>query len=334
MIKKESRRTSSPSPSSESVANESLATTTSRRSPSFISYSATASVADASKVCSLCLKSHTSVRDGDIVLSHGMKLSSAGLSQQSPEGDKNFLNSELWHICAAPLVSLPADGSHVVYFSQGHSKQIAISTNKEVDAHIPNYPSLPPQLICQLHNVTMHAGIETDDVYAQMTLQPLSPQEQKDVNFLPADLGAPSKQPMNYFCKTLTASITSTYGGFSQFLECCILGDKNFLNSELWHICAAPLVSLPADGSHVVYFSQGHSKQAGIETDDVYAQMTLQPLSPQEQKDVNFLPADLGAPSKQPMNYFCKTLTASITSTYGGFSQFLECCISGMPSAT
>jgi hypothetical protein len=81
--------------------------------------------------------------------------------------------------------------------------QVAASTNKEVDAHIPNYPNLPPQLICQLHNVTMHvrldlfscicfkhlywlllqllnlvmlqADVETDEVYAQMTLQPLSP---------------------------------------------------------------------------------------------------------------------------------------------------------------
>jgi hypothetical protein len=28
-------------------------------------------------------------------------------------------------------------------------------------------------------------------------------------------LGIPSKQPSNYFCKTLTASDTSTHGGFS-----------------------------------------------------------------------------------------------------------------------
>ncbi|KAK6150109.1 hypothetical protein DH2020_017634 [Rehmannia glutinosa] len=143
-----------------------------------------------------------------------MKLS-ATLNQESPEGEKNCLNSELWHACAGPLVSLPSLGSHVVYFPQGHSEQVAVSTNKEVDAQIPNYPSLSPQLICQLHNVTMHADIETDEVYAQMTLQPLSPQEQKEVSFLPADLGAPSKQPTNYFCKTLTASDTSTHGGFS-----------------------------------------------------------------------------------------------------------------------
>lgn len=115
-------------------------------------------------------------------------------------GEKKCLNSELWHACAGPLVSLPTVGSRVVYFPQGHSEQVvfnienccyyflfyfilflllvlvynfsgssgliipistqvAATTNKEVDGHIPNYPSLPPQLICQLHNVTMHVGL-------------------------------------------------------------------------------------------------------------------------------------------------------------------------------
>ncbi|XP_059641374.1 auxin response factor 8-like isoform X1 [Cornus florida] len=143
-----------------------------------------------------------------------MKLSTSGLGQQDQEGEKKCLNSELWHACAGPLVSLPTVGSRVVYFPQGHSEQVAATTNKEIDAHIPNYPSLPPQLICQLHNVTMHADVETDEVYAQMTLQPLTPQEQKDA-YLPVELGIPSKQPTNYFCKTLTASDTSTHGGFS-----------------------------------------------------------------------------------------------------------------------
>ncbi|XP_009612885.1 auxin response factor 8-like [Nicotiana tomentosiformis] len=143
-----------------------------------------------------------------------MKLSTSGLSQQPHEGEKKCLNSELWHACAGPLVCLPTVGSRVVYFPQGHSEQVAATTNKEVDAHIPNYPNLPPQLICQLHNVTMHADVETDEVYAQMTLQPLTRQEQKDT-YLPVELGIPSRQPTNYFCKTLTASDTSTHGGFS-----------------------------------------------------------------------------------------------------------------------
>ncbi|KAL6518996.1 hypothetical protein OROHE_017420 [Orobanche hederae] len=33
---------------------------------------------------------------------------------------------------------------------------VAVSTNKEVDTQIPNYPSLLPQLICQLYNMRMH----------------------------------------------------------------------------------------------------------------------------------------------------------------------------------
>lgn len=39
-------------------------------------------------------------------------------------GEKKCLNSELWHACAGPLVSLPIVGSRVVYFPQGHSEQV------------------------------------------------------------------------------------------------------------------------------------------------------------------------------------------------------------------
>ncbi|KAL2248500.1 UNVERIFIED_CONTAM: Auxin response factor 6 [Sesamum indicum] len=148
-------------------------------------------------------------------LSSSSSSTTTGFNAQPEEGETKCLNSELWHACAGPLVSLPQIGSRVVYFPQGHSEQVAASTNKEVDSTIPNYPGLQPQLICQLHNVTMHADVETDEVYAQMTLQPLSPQEQKDLCLLPAELGTASKQPTNYFCKTLTASDTSTHGGFS-----------------------------------------------------------------------------------------------------------------------
>ncbi|GMP73276.1 hypothetical protein CsSME_00031074 [Camellia sinensis var. sinensis] len=55
-----------------------------------------------------------------------MRFSSAGFTQQSPEGEKGCLNSELWHACAGPLVSLHAVGSRVVYFPQGHSEQVGL----------------------------------------------------------------------------------------------------------------------------------------------------------------------------------------------------------------
>ncbi|ONK55131.1 uncharacterized protein A4U43_UnF7230 [Asparagus officinalis] len=150
-----------------------------------------------------------------------MSHSAQSSGQRSEEGgEKKCLNSELWHACAGPLVCLPNVGTRVVYFPQGHSEQVAVSTNKEVEGHIPNYPNLPPQLICQLHEVTMHADSETDEVYAQMTLQPLNPVKfcfcgLFVLTLIPFDSELCFKQPTNYFCKTLTASDTSTHGGFS-----------------------------------------------------------------------------------------------------------------------
>jgi hypothetical protein len=42
----------------------------------------------------------------------------------SLEAERRCLNSELWHACAGPLVSLPPVGSCVVYFPQGHTEQV------------------------------------------------------------------------------------------------------------------------------------------------------------------------------------------------------------------
>nr|ARR29280.1 auxin response factor 6 [Cyrtomium guizhouense] len=135
------------------------------------------------------------------------------LPPEGSAGERRNLNSELWHACAGPLVSLPAVGSRVIYLPQGHSEQVAASTQKEVDARMPAYPNLPSQLVCQLQDVILHADIETDEVYCQMTLQPIIGQEKE--SFFTPDVTSQSKQPNIYFCKTLTASDTSTHGGFS-----------------------------------------------------------------------------------------------------------------------
>jgi hypothetical protein len=128
--------------------------------------------------------------------------------------ERRSLNPELWHACAGPLVSLPPVGSRVVYFPQGHTEQVAASTQKEADAHIPNYPNLPSRLVCHLENVTLHADLETDEVYAQMTLIPVAPASEKEALMAP-DIEMRNRQPTEYFCKVLTASDTSTHGGFS-----------------------------------------------------------------------------------------------------------------------
>ncbi|XP_009768741.1 auxin response factor 19-like isoform X2 [Nicotiana sylvestris] len=139
----------------------------------------------------------------------------AGTQQASGnEDEKKRINPELWQACAGPLVNLPVAGTHVVYFPQGHSEQVAASIKKDVEAQVPNYPNLPSKLICLLHNVTLHADPETDEVYAQMTLQPV-PSFDKEA-LLRSDLSMKVNKPQpEFFCKTLTASDTSTHGGFS-----------------------------------------------------------------------------------------------------------------------
>ncbi|KAG6408803.1 hypothetical protein SASPL_131826 [Salvia splendens] len=170
------------------------------------------------------------------------------LKEMQDTGVKKPINSELWHACAGPLVTLPQVGNLVYYFPQGHSEQVclfvfkaaaymhftptgksaifgrnalvgidlfevAVSTNRSPTTQIPNYPNLPTQLLCQVHNVTLHADKETDEIYAQMSLQCVN--SEKDVIPIP-DFGLkPSKHPTEFFCKTLTASDTSTHGGFS-----------------------------------------------------------------------------------------------------------------------
>ncbi|CAN4110005.1 unnamed protein product [Withania somnifera] len=142
-----------------------------------------------------------------------MKAPSNGYLVNSGEGERKLMNSELWHACAGPLVSLPPIGSLVVYFPQGHSEQVAASMQKETNG-IPSYPNLPSKLICMLHDVTLHADTETDEVYAQMTLQPVNKYDQEAL--LLSDMGLKqNRQPAEFFCKTLTASDTSTHGGFS-----------------------------------------------------------------------------------------------------------------------
>ncbi|KAM3341700.1 auxin response factor 5 [Capsicum galapagoense] len=132
---------------------------------------------------------------------------------QDHTGARKLINSELWHACAGPLVTLPQVGSLVYYFPQGHSEQVAVSTNRTATSQIPNYPNLASQLLCQVHNVTLHADKETDEIYAQMSLQPVN--SERDVFPIP-DFGLkPNKHPTEFFCKTLTASDTSTHGGFS-----------------------------------------------------------------------------------------------------------------------
>ncbi|PSS04814.1 Auxin response factor like [Actinidia chinensis var. chinensis] len=121
---------------------------------------------------------------------------------------------ELWHACAGPLTSLPKKGSVVVYFPQGHLE------------HASDFPAaaydLPPHVFCRVLDVKLHAEAATDEVYAQVSLIPDTQIEQKwrqgeiEAESEEEDTeGAAKSTTPHMFCKTLTASDTSTHGGFS-----------------------------------------------------------------------------------------------------------------------
>ncbi|XP_010509814.1 PREDICTED: auxin response factor 3 [Camelina sativa] len=122
---------------------------------------------------------------------------------------------ELWHACAGPLISLPKRGSLVLYFPQGHLEQAP-------DFSAAIY-GLPPHVFCRILDVKLHAETTTDEVYAQVSLLPESEDIERKVRegIIDVDAGEDDYEVLkrsstpHMFCKTLTASDTSTHGGFS-----------------------------------------------------------------------------------------------------------------------
>lgn len=126
---------------------------------------------------------------------------------------EDLLYNELWHACAGPLVTVPGVGERVFYFPQGHIEQVEASTNQVADHKLPVY-NLPSKILCRVVNVELKAEVDTDEVYAQITLFPEPNQDENPSEKEPV-LPSPSGTNSHSFCKALTASDTSTHGGFS-----------------------------------------------------------------------------------------------------------------------
>ncbi|KAL5796003.1 hypothetical protein ACOSQ2_000823 [Xanthoceras sorbifolium] len=122
------------------------------------------------------------------------------------------LYTELWKACAGPLVEVPRAGERVFYFPQGHVEQLEASTNQELNHQKPLF-RLPSKILCRVVNILLLAEQESDEVYTQITLRPEEDQSEP-TSPDPCPPETP-KQMVHSFCKILTASDTSTHGGFS-----------------------------------------------------------------------------------------------------------------------
>nr|KJB66767.1 hypothetical protein B456_010G157400 [Gossypium raimondii] len=158
-----------------------------------------------------------STEDDETPLSGSLSPSSSSASVLSAPGSGSSVCLELWHACAGPLISLPKRGNVVVYFPQGHLEQVSDFSG------VAAAYDLPSHVFCRVVDVKLHAEGATDEVYAQVSLVPETEQsEQKleggkteaDGEEEDAETNIKSTTP-HMFCKTLTASDTSTHGGFS-----------------------------------------------------------------------------------------------------------------------
>ncbi|KAL2461474.1 Auxin response factor 9 [Abeliophyllum distichum] len=144
-------------------------------------------------------------------MAHADGVTTGGASHDTgPQSDD--LYRELWKACAGPSMDIPCNGERVYYFPQGHLEQLEASTNQESNQQVPRL-NLPSKILCRVCNVQLLAERDTDEVYAQITLHP-EPDCTEPISPNPCPPESP-RPIVHSFCKILTASDTSTHGGFS-----------------------------------------------------------------------------------------------------------------------
>ncbi|KAF8659730.1 hypothetical protein HU200_058190 [Digitaria exilis] len=123
-------------------------------------------------------------------------------------GGKDALFVELWKACAGPVSSVPPLGEKVYYFPQGHIEQA--STNQLAEQQSTPLYNLPWKIPCKLMNIELKKRDEN-------TSTTVESEEAEGVvpDAPPATTANNDQRRIHSFCKTLTASDTSTHGGFS-----------------------------------------------------------------------------------------------------------------------
>ncbi|RZR77764.1 hypothetical protein BHM03_00002936 [Ensete ventricosum] len=124
-------------------------------------------------------------------------------------GGGGSLCMELWHACAGRQIWLPRKGSLVVYFPQGHLEQFGAASS---GGGLVAPGDVPPHVVCRVLDVKLRVlwGFLTQELEQQLQddLAGEKRQGEESDDFSKAFT-------THMFCKTLTASDTSTHGGFS-----------------------------------------------------------------------------------------------------------------------
>lgn len=119
------------------------------------------------------------------------------------------MDPSVWKACAGTSAKIPAVGSRVYYFPQGHAEQASSP---------PDFSAVPccqPFVLCLVSDVRLLANPDTDEVFAKIALDPrLPPPPPVPV---PADIpdGGGGVRGVVSFAKILTPSDANNGGGFS-----------------------------------------------------------------------------------------------------------------------
>ncbi|CAD5174530.1 unnamed protein product [Musa acuminata subsp. malaccensis] len=137
---------------------------------------------------------------------------SKSMKESSMKQSDKCLDSQLWHACAGGMVQMPAVNSKVYYFPQGHTEHaqglVDFATSQRI----------PPLILCCVTAVKFMADLETDEVFAKISLVPLRPNEPdfgEDDGLGLSINGVDVQEKPASFAKTLTQSDANNGGGFS-----------------------------------------------------------------------------------------------------------------------
>ncbi|CAG7862277.1 unnamed protein product [Brassica rapa] len=149
------------------------------------------------------------------------------------DGTNRYMYNQLWKLCAGSLFDLPIIGEEVYYFPQGHIEQahLVASENDNLCQFKPIF-DISSKIRCNVISIKLKVDTNTDEVYAKVSLSPCSPDFEVSIP------NGNNEQNINYFTKVLTASDTSTHGGFSLFkkdaIECLPLLDMSQQAPSQW----------------------------------------------------------------------------------------------------